>query len=180
MKNTVIAIGLAALGALSVFVAVKSSAGLSSSDINNSVVSLNPTFDSTNKTGFGISITGSTATNLNVAIDVSKNSDVGAFLIGSGDSADASVITAVFSPSIDGTLTNSALGTTWILPVTTIATAGVQVIGATNWPAASTFGMGSYRYLLLRYITNAAGGSVKFTNVSMVIPYKRSKLSGNP
>ncbi len=87
-------------------------------------------------------------------------------------------VTAVLYPSLDGTLTNADL----VHPIVVSNTLSSlsTVIMATNLASAAYSGyqgVGGFRFLLLRYMTNAAGTAAA-TNVMFAVPYKRTSTSG--
>jgi hypothetical protein len=180
IKNLIPLAVVTATLALGIFAAQFAQAGAPlgvppvSTDINYLSASLGTT------NGAGIQIVGSTATNVLAAIDIRYATDVGVFMFGAPSANDASVVTAVFSPSLDGTITNMDTSHVYLLSGTMSGTAGVANMISTNWPSAQAYGLGSYRFLICRYITNAAAGTTTYTNVYVAVPYKKSRLTGNP
>lgn len=124
----------------------------------------------------GITVSASSASNVNAAIDMTKQQTVSLWLYATGADTDAvHNVTTVMYPSLDGTLTNADVGHP-IQMVKALNTAGVRVCIATNINSDLVSG---YRYLVVAYLTNAAGPAGQdATNCSLIVQYKNSLRGG--
>jgi hypothetical protein len=116
-----------------------------------------------------------TATNLNLPIDISKQRDIALFYQFTAITDAVNTCSAVLSPSLDGTVAGMDTSKT----VTMVATANTTtaVVISTNLNNAVPWGgIGGYRFLVLRYLTNATADYVTNT---FTVPYKHG-LAGAP
>lgn len=117
------------------------------------------------------SIAGSSATNFNTVIDITKEKDLSIALWFAGDAAGTANVTAFFSPALDNS-TNFMDNTKGFSLVGAATVSGGKVLVTTNLVRDS---IGGYGYLILRYITNAAAAG-NVTNVSVTVGLKKNAM----
>lgn len=132
------------------------------------------------------SIAPSTATNLNLVIDITLQRDLFFFMVGAPDASASGILQAVLSPSMSATDLTLMDSNTVLTVSRAMSTAGLRTLVSTNWSGSPMFsgttnsfyqGIGGYQYLVLRYITNA-DATANATNVNVYYSTKRTPHTG--
>lgn len=114
-------------------------------------------------------VAGSSATNINSIIDITKEKYVSIALKFAPDAASTATCTAFFAPALDSS-TNFMDNTKGFSLVGTAVSSGAVVLVTTNLTQDM---VGGYGYLVLRYVTNAAAAG-NVTNVSVTYGIKKN------
>ncbi len=117
-----------------------------------------------------------TATNLNLAVDMTRQRDIAMLFQFTCITDAVNTCEALLSPSLDGTTATMDTGKTIRLIGVGNTTTAVNILTNLSGGTYSGYsGVAGYRFLILRYITNA---TADFVTNRFIVPYKHGIQSG--